>query len=235
MGRICRTFVKQLLGCVILTVIFQFNAILWFPSRPCPPCKHVETSICTTDRNILPDVSVVRDLTTELNHTPLVSYDVLELMRRYGLNSTLLSWSVPRNSSDGDDFVVPNVIHFMHFGKTLKFEFRNYLTVLGVHKFMKPDYIIFHGDGEISGRWWNNTLADVPNLYCVWLQQPTEIHGRKMRYIQHAADITRLQTLYGTYRRYTVCTDVIRYVHTLYSTYISYRVRTDVIGYVHTL
>ncbi|KAI0228376.1 hypothetical protein LSAT2_021150, partial [Lamellibrachia satsuma] len=156
-------------------------------------------------------------------------------MRRYGLNSTLLSWSVPRNISDGDDFVVPNVIHFMHFGKTLKFEFRNYLTVLGVHKFMKPDYIIFHGDGEISGRWWNKTLADVPNLYRVWLQQPTEIHGRKMRYIQHAADITRLQMLYGTYRRYTVCTDVIRYVHTLYGTYRRYTVRTYVIRYVQTL
>ena len=153
---------------MILTVIFLSSATPWVRPRPCPPCNHVETRISTVDRNISAGVSVVIDLSTELNHTPLASYDVLKTMRRYGLKSTLFNRSVPSNRSKSDTFVVPNVIHFIHFGNTLMFEFRNYLTVLGVHKFMKPDYIIFHGASEISGRWWNKTLADVTNLYHVW-------------------------------------------------------------------
>ena len=85
------------------------------------------------------------------------------------------------------------------FGKTLEFEFTNYLNVLGVHKFMKPNYIIFHGDAGITGEWWNRTVTEVPNLYHVWQRKPTEIHGRKIGYIQHAADITRLEILHGMY------------------------------------
>ena len=141
---------------------------------------------------------VARDLTDELARRRHVPYDVLDLMRERGLQPVLLSRFDPRGKSESDNYyVVPNVVHYIHFGKTLEFEFTNYLNVLGVHKFMKPNYIIFHGDAAITGKWWNRTVTEVPNLYRVWHRKPTEIHGRKIGFIQHAADITRLEMLYG--------------------------------------
>ena len=151
-----------------------------------------ETHLTTFE--VLP-TEVARDLTDELVRSRLVPYDVLDLMRARGFQPVLLSRFEPRENSESDNYVVPNVVHYIHFGKTLEFEFINYLNVLGVHKFMKPNYIIFHGDAGITGEWWNRTVTEVPNLYQVWHRKPTEIHG--YGYLQHAADITRFQTLYG--------------------------------------
>ena len=160
---------------------------------------------------VLP-TEVARDLTDELARRRHVPCDVLDLMRARGFQPVLLSRFEPREKSESDNYVVPNVVHYIHFGKTLEFEFTNYLNVLGVHKFMKPNYIIFHGDTGITGEWWNRTVAEVPNMYHVWRRKPTEIHGRKIDYIQHAADITRLQTLYG------MC-DSILFIHSIRCVY----------------
>ena len=139
-----------------------------------------------------------RDFTDEMIRRRHVPYDVLDLMRERGLQPVLLSRFEPRGKSESDNYyVVPNVVHYIHFGKTLKFEFVNYLNVLGVHKFMKPNYIIFHGDAAITGKWWNRTVTEVPNLYRVWHHKPIHIHTRKIDFIEHTSDITRLQILYG--------------------------------------
>ena len=177
---------KLLFGMLILTISIPSSVriCLWITGTHLP------------DFEILP-TEVARDLTDELARRRHVPYDVLDLMRERGLQPVLLNRFEPRGKSESDNYVVPNVVHYIHFGKTLKFEFSNYLNVLGVHKFMKPNYIIFHGDAAITGDWWNRTVTQVPNLYHVWHRKPTEIQGRQIGFIQHAADITRLQILYG--------------------------------------
>ena len=177
---------KLLFGMLILSLSIPSSVkiCLWITGTHLP------------DFEMLPTESA-RDLTDELARRRHVPYDVLDLMRERGLQPVLLSRFEPTGKSKSDNYVVPNVVHYIHFGKTLEFEFSNYLNVLGVHKFMKPNCIIFHGDAAITGKWWNRTVTEMPNLYRVWHRKPTEIHGSKIGYIQHAADITRLEILHG--------------------------------------
>ena len=192
MGRIFAASVKLFWGLLILTAIF----LLSVRTRVCS-YDGAQTGRRTNGCHISNNAVLVRDLTTELNRKHNTSYDVVELMRSYGLEPKLLSRSVSRNRPNSDDFVVPNVVHFIHFGESMKFKFRHYLSVLGADKFIRPDYIFIHGDRKISGHWWTKTIADIPNLYHVWQRQPTEIHGRSIRFVQHAADFVRLQLMYG--------------------------------------
>ena len=169
-----------------------------------------------------------RDLTDELARRRHVPYDVLDLMRKRGLKPVLLSRFEPREKSENDTYVVPNVVHYIHFGKTLKFKFVNYLNVLGVHKFIKANYIFFHGDAAITGKWWNRTVTDVPNLYRVWQRKPTDIHGRKIRFIEHTSDIIRLHILYG------MCDPIFLHLISCTHTCVRTHARTHARTHTHT-
>ena len=107
-----------------------------------------------------------------------------ELNKTYGLN-------------ESEHSLVPNIVHYVWFGEKKQFTFLNYLSFLGANKFIKPRMILVHGDALPIGNWWDSILKEIPNVYFVHRQRPTNIMGHDIKIIQHSADIARLQLLFG--------------------------------------
>ena len=98
---------------------------------------------------------------------------------------------------------VPNVVHYVSLGCSNTFNFINYVSFFSVHKFIKPWKIIVHGDCVPRGTWWKRTTLEIPNLYFSYRERPKLIQGRAPKWIEHEADILRLQILYGMWRLFT--------------------------------
>ena len=140
----------------------------------------------------------LHDLTNDYPYSPQDGRtDMLQEMRACGLKPRLLTRAVPRTETRL--LVVPNVIHYIRYSNNASFEFQHYLSYLGVHRFIIPRYIFLHGDAlpHSDNEWWKRTLAEVDNLYHVYREMPTEVHGTPINFIQHSADITRLAVLIG--------------------------------------
>ncbi|KAI0219759.1 hypothetical protein LSAT2_028736, partial [Lamellibrachia satsuma] len=120
--------------------------------------------------------------------------DMLDEMRAAGLKPQLLSRAVPRHVDNVTSHVVPNVVHYVHYGVAngVPFDFQHYLSFRSASQFLKPQYIFLHGDVVPKGEWWTRTLAEVDNLYHVYRKKQTKIHGKKVTFVQHLADFTRL-------------------------------------------
>ena len=132
--------------------------------------------------------------------TPDVRTDMLDELRSCGMTPRLLTRAVRRDDDDNTSLVVPNVVHYILFEKArnkTKFEFQHYVSFCSASRFIRPRYIFLHGDQMPEGEWWQRTLRDVDNLYHVYCKKPTQIHGRTISYIEHAADIKRLTLLIG--------------------------------------
>ncbi len=92
---------------------------------------------------------------------------------------------------------VPNVVHYVWFGPPLQMNFLNFLSLLSVHKFLKPWYIFIHGENAPTGPWWQKAITDIPNIYVVFRSKPATINGKVPRHIEHCADVARLEILLG--------------------------------------
>ena len=91
---------------------------------------------------------------------------------------------------------VPNIVHFVSYG-SYEFKFLHYLSFLSTHRYIKPRFIYLHGDALPKGYWWQRILQDVANLYHVPREKPVRIQGYKVPFVEHCADLVRLQTLMG--------------------------------------
>jgi len=98
---------------------------------------------------------------------------------------------------DKREYVVPNIVHFIWFKHPLEFKFRTYLTYLSVHKFIKPHYILLHGDVTPTGHWWKRTVADVPNIYHVHVDDKKSMFGQNFAYPSQHSDVLRLYVILG--------------------------------------
>jgi hypothetical protein len=98
---------------------------------------------------------------------------------------------------DRREYVVPNIVHFIWFHHPLEFKFRTYLTYLSVYKFIKPHYILLHGDVTPTGYWWNRTVADVPNIYHVHVDDKKSMFGQNFAYPTQHSDVLRLYIILG--------------------------------------
>ena len=135
--------------------------------------------------------------------TPDLSvFDFRELIRlRTGVTPRLLSTRTrPVTVDAGNDrrkYVVPNVVHYIHFGNRLRFRFMQYISYVSVHKFIKPDYIFVHGDTLPLSLWWKRTLAEVPNIYHVFVKGARGVNGKKFFHRTQHSNILRLYILLG--------------------------------------
>lgn len=95
--------------------------------------------------------------------------------------------------------MVPNVVHYVNFGGAVNiaFEFVHHLSILSVHKFVKPERIYFHGDAVPTGEWWEKALRDVDNVYYQHWPRLKTIQGSSIEYPHHESDIIRLLVLLG--------------------------------------
>ena len=132
----------------------------------------------------------------------LSGLDVRKLIRlRSGVTPRLLSTRTrPVTADAGSDrrkYVVPNVVHYIHFGNRLRFRFMQYISYVSVHKFIKPDYIFVHGDTLPRNLWWKRTLAEVPNIYHVFVKGAKGVNGKKFFHPTQHSNLLRLYILLG--------------------------------------
>jgi hypothetical protein len=93
-------------------------------------------------------------------------------------------------------FLVPNILHYIWFGKD-DFQFMYFVAVYSAYKIQKPCLIFMYYDNVPKGVWWDLLLLSVTNIVQVKMDPPWEISGKKIIFVQHKADIVRLQILKG--------------------------------------
>ena len=95
-----------------------------------------------------------------------------------------------------DGKVVPNIVHYVWFGKA-EFTFTHFLSFLSVHKYQNPCLILVHSDKMPKGTLWNYFLQISPKVIHVRRKQPKRIFSKKLSFIEHRADIAKLEALRG--------------------------------------
>ena len=98
----------------------------------------------------------------------------------------------------GDGYVIPNNVHYVWYSDTKKeFRFQQYLSVLSVHKFQKPDNIYFHTNNPPSGKYWDEILK-LKEFIVVKRDRPRKIFGKKLdkaAYETSDSNISRVKIL----------------------------------------
>lgn len=207
--RLRRLFLLMLITCIALA----YGGLNFFlaQQRPKSCRKIVETDTCEegTYSFDCPEsgVSIFNDQATfnkcvsiesSNRNQVLISAPMLVKRKCSMTNLVLLSFEQSWNQTKtSHQFMVPNRVHYVYFGCKKHFTYLNYLSFYSVHKFIKPELIILHGNCIPKGDWWRRTIKEVANIYSAYLTRPRLIQGSKPMWIEHAADVARLQILHG--------------------------------------
>ena len=96
------------------------------------------------------------------------------------------------------NFSVPNKVHYVWYAdKDTTFTFQQYLSVLSVHKFQKPEGIYFHTNKAPSGEYWEETL-EIPEFKVIHSERPEKIFDVQMKkaaFETSDSDISRVKIL----------------------------------------
>jgi len=77
--------------------------------------------------------------------------------------------------------------------------FLQYLSFLGIDRYIRPTHIVIHGNVLPRGVWWRRTTNEVANIFFVnVINVPKQIYGTDLSFIEHKADILRYRILYST-------------------------------------
>ena len=95
-----------------------------------------------------------------------------------------------------DGLKVPNIVHYVWFGKN-DFKFIHFLSFLSAYKFQKPCMIMVHADRMPKGQLWKYFLQISPKVVQVHRKQPKKIYKKKIEFIEHKADVAKLEALKG--------------------------------------
>ncbi|XP_071089511.1 uncharacterized protein [Haliotis cracherodii] len=98
------------------------------------------------------------------------------------------------NAFTEETYLVPNVIHYIWFGKETHFHLHMFLCIYSAFINQKPDHIFFHYDHLPKGTWWQ-TLTFAVNLTLVRTAPPTSVFGRPINVVEHQSDVARLEIL----------------------------------------
>ena len=121
-----------------------------------------------------------------------------------GKEPVLMSFAKPRefyktNQKTGQVFLVPNIVHYINFGRKQPFVFYNYVAYMALETYIKPDLIILWGDmpPHVNNTWWQKTRQNVPNIYYLDTKPYDIIAGKNVTFIEHSSDMHRLEILTG--------------------------------------
>lgn len=89
--------------------------------------------------------------------------------------------------------IIPNVIHYVMFGKK-PLQFFSFLSYLSTWKNLKPCFMVIHGDYP-SGPLFEKFLTYKPRIIHIMRTPKTKIFGKKIKFIQHKADVARLEII----------------------------------------
>lgn len=93
------------------------------------------------------------------------------------------------------EFNVPNLIHYIWFGKHT-YRVIDYICMLSALRKQQPDLILVHGDVEPEGKLWEWLKDEAGSkLKFVKKYPPTTIFGNKLTKVEHQSDVARLHIL----------------------------------------
>ncbi|XP_063412061.1 uncharacterized protein LOC134694887 [Mytilus trossulus] len=116
----------------------------------------------------------------------------MEPVQVFSENSECLQTFVMENCHDKE--LVPNLVHYIWFSKR-EMNFYHFLSFLSASRFLDPCLILVHGDHLPFGTYWEYLLTLVPNIMHVQKSPPEDIFGKPFGFIEHKADIARIQAL----------------------------------------
>ncbi|CAH1777911.1 unnamed protein product [Owenia fusiformis] len=122
------------------------------------------------------------------------------------VNGTKILFHSPEVDNNNANFRVPNIVHFIWFGKNREMTFIQMVSIMSAHKIQQPDVIMFHYDFLPSGKYWDELKRNTP-LKIIHRNQPKEIFGQSILHVYHRGDIAKLQILQefgGIYMDYDV-------------------------------
>lgn len=97
----------------------------------------------------------------------------------------------------------PSIVHYIKLsrygGGAPHINFREYTSVLSVHKFLRPEKIMFHTySNSLAGKYWDliNSWTDV-SIEVNKIPKVEKIGGKFVPYIQHEADYVKLKSVYN--------------------------------------
>ncbi|XP_052285699.1 uncharacterized protein LOC127881653 [Dreissena polymorpha] len=93
-----------------------------------------------------------------------------------------------------DKLSVPNIVHYVWFGKW-EFQFIHFLSFLSAFKVQKPCLIMVHADKLPTGNLWNYFLQICQKVVHVKRKQPKTVMDKKLTFIEHKADVAKLEAL----------------------------------------
>ena len=104
--------------------------------------------------------------------------------------------SIPTKTSP--ELKVPNIVHYIWYNSEIaSLRFDHLLSMLSVHKILKPDVIYFHTNREPTGRFWEQAKK-IPNLKINHRNPPTHLLGEPIEpalfYTSHS-NVDRLKIL----------------------------------------
>ena len=103
---------------------------------------------------------------------------------------------------DGKVYYHPSIVHYAKLAKSMKslemrLNFREYMSVLSVYKFLKPERLVFHTYTGFSGNYWDkiNSWKDVQVEVNV-IPLVYKIGGKQAVYVEHQADYVKLTMIH---------------------------------------
>ena len=95
-----------------------------------------------------------------------------------------------------DDKPVPNVMHYI-WTADVEVSFFTFVSFVSVLRFFKPCLIMFHGPYIPKGKFWDFFIERFPYVVSVNKSIVTSVFGHKLQYMEHSADVMRIQALLG--------------------------------------
>ncbi|KAK7486324.1 hypothetical protein BaRGS_00022494 [Batillaria attramentaria] len=101
---------------------------------------------------------------------------------------------VVRERCFGNTTLIPKLVHYVMFGGK-QISFYTFLGILSAVRFVQPCLLLLHMDRVPTGLFWDTLLRMVPNIVHVQRSPPKVIFGRKVKVVEHQADIVRLEAM----------------------------------------
>lgn len=174
---------------ITLMVLFNTQSILRDPQIFFYSLKSVGSPLLFKNESApttpAPECHLPPGWTSKNSSQPLKSLHLPE-------NNTCLNILIRRHCYK-DNLTIPNVVHYVIFGHK-PMQLFTYLSLLGTWKHIKPCFIVIHGD-VLSGKFYEKFLTYRPRMIYVKKTPKVYIFGTKISYIQHKADVARMEII----------------------------------------
>ena len=149
-------------------------------------------------RRLDPD-TLIKNKKKEINDTLIA--EELEKLKRFHLSkgdddlTEMIEIFEEKVASTLNGYKIPNIVHYVWFGCG-EYRISTYLAMLSALKYQNPALILVHTNCPPKGVYWDLFKgAAGSKLKIVKKSPPEEIFGKKVKVVEHQADVSRLQIM----------------------------------------